>query len=306
MSNEIVQLKRDIDTVKNTFTEANDNLSFQRESSFAIQALQGSEYLAFVAMGNRNSLRSAVMNVASIGLSLNPALGHAYLVPRDGKVILDVSYKGLIELGTRSGGIIAASAEMVYSNDSLRWNGKHRMPDHDFDPFGPVEERGSFRGVYAVAQLPSGEFLLEKMSAQEIEKVKGVSQAHKAFLNGKAKSSIWDDWFEPMCLKSVIKKGAKTWPGQSSGALQNAIQYLNQEAGEGFASEMRVINPDVGIPPERQVDICEAVQEAWVRGIQNGATAAAREWITGKYQGEERIFALSEFDKRLKKSLSNV
>lgn len=58
------------------------SINFRRESEFAMQIFANNDYLAKVAIGNPVSTRSAVMNVAGIGVSLNPAQKLAYLVPR--------------------------------------------------------------------------------------------------------------------------------------------------------------------------------------------------------------------------------
>ena len=57
-------------------------VNYKREASFALQALTDNDYLASLAMGNQDSLKRAVINVAAIGLSLSPVHKLAYLVPR--------------------------------------------------------------------------------------------------------------------------------------------------------------------------------------------------------------------------------
>ena len=61
-----------------------NKLNFEQEKSFAVQQLCKNDYTLSVARDNKNSLVQAIDNLASIGLSLNPALNWAYLVPRDG------------------------------------------------------------------------------------------------------------------------------------------------------------------------------------------------------------------------------
>ena len=47
-------------------------VSFEQEASFAMQLLKASDYLCGVAVSNPDSLKTAILNVASIGLSLSP------------------------------------------------------------------------------------------------------------------------------------------------------------------------------------------------------------------------------------------
>ena len=62
------------------------SLTWQKESQFAMQLFQKNESLTKTAAGNPASAQNAIINVAAIGITLNPASGLAYLVPRDGMV----------------------------------------------------------------------------------------------------------------------------------------------------------------------------------------------------------------------------
>ena len=58
-------------------------VSWVKESQFACQLLRANDFLTKTAERNPNSLRDAIINVAAIGISLNPAEKRAYLVPLD-------------------------------------------------------------------------------------------------------------------------------------------------------------------------------------------------------------------------------
>ena len=80
-----------------------NNIKFEKEAEFALQLLGTNSYLTSIAMSNQNSLKNAIVNVAAIGITLNPARKLAYLVPRDSKVCLDISYIGLMHIAQESG-----------------------------------------------------------------------------------------------------------------------------------------------------------------------------------------------------------
>nr|WP_235428547.1 hypothetical protein [Enterobacter hormaechei] len=61
-----------------------ERMVWAKESQFAIQLFQNNDYLAKVAFQNQTSTQNAIINVAAIGISLNPAQKLAYLVPRKG------------------------------------------------------------------------------------------------------------------------------------------------------------------------------------------------------------------------------
>lgn len=204
--------------------ETGTDVSFATESMFALQVLSKNEYSQKVAMGNLNSLRDSIINIASIGLSLNPAMQYAYLVPRDGAICLDVSYKGLIKLATDTGSMLWVRAELVYKGDTFRYRGPAMAPDHEADVFG---ERGEFVGVYCIAKTLEGDILAEVMPAEEIYKVRDTSQAWK-----KSKSGPWKDWFGEMTRKTIIKRASKTWPrSDKNDRLAKAVEVINQHEG---------------------------------------------------------------------------
>ena len=59
---------------------SSDLVKWEKESQFAIQQLQKNEYLYNACTKNPTSLQNAIINVAAVGISLNPANKHAYLV----------------------------------------------------------------------------------------------------------------------------------------------------------------------------------------------------------------------------------
>lgn len=219
-------LKQEIQTVETQFisVQSDSSLSFQREVGFAMQALGNNDFLAKIAINNKQSLLNAVTNVSAIGISLNPAEKQAYLVPRGGAVCLDISYMGLIDLATRSGSIMWAKAELVYSNDQFTLNGVDEQPTHHRDPFST--NRGSVVGAYCVAKLASGDYLTEVMSKAELDSIKARSEP------GKKGSGPWATDEGEMQRKTVVKRASKYWP--KSERLAKAIDMLNTEGGEGL------------------------------------------------------------------------
>ncbi|MCL6469734.1 MAG: recombinase RecT, partial [Ralstonia sp.] len=113
MSNALQIITQEIYGVRAGFeaVTVDRSINFEREAGFAIQILSNSEYALSVAMNNRRSVIDAVTNISAIGISLNPAKKLAYLVPRDKKICLDISYMGLLDLAISSGSILWGQAE---------------------------------------------------------------------------------------------------------------------------------------------------------------------------------------------------
>ena len=209
-----------------------DEKIFRKEANFAVQSLQSNNFLMSCATKNTQALQDAIVNVASLGTTLNPSEKKAYLVPRGGKICLDISYMGLIDLAIKDGAIIFAEARVVRKNDNFKLNAIGEQPTHDFDCFASEESRGEIVGAYCVAKLPSGDYISDTINLDDVERAMKTSESHKAFKSGKAKSSIWNDFKDEMIRKTVVKRASKYWKGSSR--LSNAISHLNIENGEGF------------------------------------------------------------------------
>jgi recombination protein RecT len=222
MMGQVANIIEMLPALKDKFNTQNSfNLKFESECLFAKQLIQKSDFTLKTAQNNTNSVRSAVLNVAAVGISLNPALAHAYLVPRDGAIQLDISYKGLVKLATDSGAIEWAKAVLVYENDDFEMNGVWEPPNHKYNPFS--KDRGELVGGYCLAKLSTGEHMVDVMTFEELEKVRQTS---------KANNGPWKTWPDEMRKKTLVKRASKSWP-QSNGRerLDTAISVINQHEG---------------------------------------------------------------------------
>lgn len=199
---------------------ADNSVTWGKECQFAIQAFQKNDCLAKTALANPISAQNAIINVAAIGISLNPASKLAYLVPRDGTVCLDVSYMGLMHIAQATGCIQWGQAKVVYANDTYESNGIDTAPTHKYNAFG---ERGSVVGVYCTVKTSGGDYLTDEMSVSDIEAIRKLSKA------GTSKQGPWVNFWEEMAKKTVVKRASKYWP--KAERLDHAIQVVNDEEG---------------------------------------------------------------------------
>lgn len=203
------------------------SMSYQAEASFATQILLANRYLFDVAQQNPQSLKSALSNVAAIGLTLNPAEKQAYLLPRDGVVCLDPSYVGLIRIATDSGSIKWVQANIVREQDQFTDNGAGEKPTHSYQAFAKPEDRGLVVGVYCVAKTDDGDYLTTVMPMDEIASIRDRSEMWR-----RKKRGPWVTDFNEQAKKSVIRRAFKTWPRSvSSDRMALAVDISNQNEG---------------------------------------------------------------------------
>lgn len=227
-----------------------NEMIFEREATFAMQIIESNQYLANCAMNQQSSMIAAIRNISAIGISLNPAQKHAYLVPRGGKVVLDISYLGLLHIATESGSILWAQCKIVYEKDTYMNTGIDTAPEHKYNPFG---NRGAIIGAYCVAKSHDGSYLTEEMSIEDIYRIRDRSESFK-----KGKMSPWKSDEGEMIKKTVLKRAFKYWT--KTDRLSSAIDYINNHEGIDFKSEQKGSSvKDVNPSHETIADIRKAL-----------------------------------------------
>lgn len=206
-------IKDQFNTIKPRFTELLDEKTFNKEVSFALQHISKNGQLQKSTM---ESNLQAVLNIAQVGLSLNPVLKQAYLVPRSVKkgnawiteTHLEPSYQGLCKLVTDTGSAKSIVAQLVYKGDvfevslGTETNVKHL----------PKFESKDITHAYMIATLSDGSKMVEVMTYDDLQEIRERSESFKAYKNGKLKSCVWVTDEGEMCRKTVLRRGIKYLP----------------------------------------------------------------------------------------------
>lgn len=250
MSNDLalIEIEKEISTLREPFMAALSDkaINFDAEAGFAIQLLRGNSFALTTARGNPQSVRDAVVNIAAVGISLNPAKKQAYLVPRDGKICLDISYMGLTDIAVLSGSIRWVQTRLVHEADVFEMAGIDEKPVHQFKPFDT--NRGDVVGVYVVAKTPEGDFLTEPMPTEEVNWIRDRSQAWIAFQEKRIRSCPWHTDWGQMARKTVIKRAYHSW--SKTERMDRAIHMMNVQNGEGLDPALLASNTPSGDPLE--------------------------------------------------------
>lgn len=222
----------------------NPTLSFAKECVFAKHVINNSPYLTELALNNPKSFEVAFLQLATSGLTLDPAQKMAYLVPRMGRVFLDVSYIGLSRMATDEGLCEDIVVELVFDKDHFKSNGRRHSPEHSFDPFadkgdliltnldkGKDGERGKFRGAYVDYRMKDNRNLVYFLTKAELAAARSVSESWKK--QEEREKSPWFRFPWAMVRKSAIKQTIHQIPGNRT-RTSSIIEYLNKDGGEGF------------------------------------------------------------------------
>lgn len=197
------------------------HLTPERMIRLAMTAFQKDGKLAACDL---KSVVAAVMGASQLGLELDGALGHAYLVPYGKTCQLIIGYKGMLALARRSGEVSTVAAHVVYSNDYFQFRyGSDPVLLHE-----PVlQNRGSPIAVYAVCKLKDGGADFEVAGWEE------VLQWQQEF--GKRPGSPWQKHLSEMSKKSIIRRLFKRMPVSTE--ITRAVT-LDEYAESGVAQPL--------------------------------------------------------------------
>jgi recombination protein RecT len=206
------------------------SMAFKREADWAVQLIAQNEYLQKC---DEASIRKAIYSVALTGLSLNPALSLAYLVPMGGKCTLFVSYKGMSKIVMDMGGVRNIIAELVFEGDEFEVvKGTTPSITHK-----PKFKSSKIIAAYSVAFFHDDTFQFEVMTYEQIMAIKARSQAAKKGF------SPWSTDEAEMCRKTVLRRIVKYLPlsetTEKINRFSEAIALENEQTGIDFNKEQK-------------------------------------------------------------------
>jgi recombination protein RecT len=202
----------------------------QKECNFAAQAMLNNPYLIECARAYPQHFIAALKNVVLTGMTLNPTLKLAYLVPYKGKVELSPSYMGKCSFAINTGLVKDIYAMLVYKGDKFTFRkGMNATIEHEPNPWGE-HKKDDILGGYYFAVLTNGTFKYDVMPIADIEKIKKRSPSVS-----KGKNSPWDTDYEEMAKKTIINWGYKSLPKMAmSEKAREAITILNHVEDDEF------------------------------------------------------------------------
>lgn len=171
-----------------------------------------------------DSLVSCVMGCAQLRLSVDPNLGHAYIIPYQIKdkndkskvkytiAQLQIGYKGFIQLLSRAG--LQCDTYPIYDTDkfNIAFNNEKMAFTYDYEVnFDKREDDNNdwvythLKGVLVVIRSQDG-IKTEFISKAKIEKIRLKSENQK---DKNKPEYIWLEWYEEQARKASLKKVAK-------------------------------------------------------------------------------------------------
>lgn len=196
----------------------------QRECNFAAQAMLNNPYLIQCAQQYPDHFVNALKNVVLTGMTLNPTLKLAYLVPYKGKVELQASYMGKKSFGVNTGLVLDMESYLVYKGEFFEIEqGSNAHITHKPNPWGAKKKEDILGGYYLI-KYPNGTQQFDTMSIDEIEGIRKRSPSV-----GKGTQSPWNTDYAEMCKKTLINRAYKQIPKQGmTEKAAKALEIINR------------------------------------------------------------------------------
>lgn len=221
--------------IKEQFIQATSEERFLKEVSFAAQHFSKNKLLQKCSAA---SIIESVLNVAQTGLTLNPVMKLAYLVPRyiNGgyKCCLEPSYMGLAKLLTDTGSVKSINCQIVYQHDMIILDSANEDKVKEHVPYwlSGYKVPGDILGVYSIATLHDGTKHHELMGYGSIMEIRERSESYKAYKANKISSCTWIADEGEMSRKTTLKRHTKYLPKSEQWEhIQTAIEVDNYDYG---------------------------------------------------------------------------
>lgn len=162
---------------------------------------------------NHKSLLAECTKAASDGLILDGREA-ALVIDYNGNAQYRPMMRGLLKLAYNSGEIRSIVVETVCDGDVFDYSPTRAAEPiiHKIDFKG---ERGEVYAVYAQATLRDGGIIFDVMTRKQIDAIRDRSDAYRAFVAKKIKSTPWStDWSE-MARKTVFRRLSKYLPSST-------------------------------------------------------------------------------------------
>lgn len=179
------------------------------------------------------SLIQAIKDAASLGL--NPMTEDAAIIPYGRTAKLMPMWRGYVKRIRNSREVVDLDVQIVYMNDRFELQlgtnpGLVHVPAlyGEKDDEGKLrEERGDYRGVYAWALMPSGKYIIEWMTTDDINYVRD------RWGNTTKSDSPWKSSWAEMARKTAIRRLAKRLPAAAVDKLL-ALDKASDEAADAL------------------------------------------------------------------------
>lgn len=221
----------------------------QRSQAFVTSVLQAVSSNPDLLKADPASIYNSAAVAAVLDLPINQSIGHAYIVPynvkqKDGTWVkmaqFQLGYKGLIQLGMRSGQFIRINATDVREGEIVSRNRLTGEITFKWEEDDLARSGKKVIGYMSYFKLLNGFESEFYMSKEEVEAhAKKYSQTYKKGFGN------WSDDFDKMALKTVTKLNLNSGKAPLSIQMQKAITADQAVLKDDSGDEVEYVDHEV-------------------------------------------------------------
>lgn len=195
----------------------------------------------------KDPVRFAIYLKHLITLGVDISQKQAYFLPYGNEITSVLDYKTLMSLIKKHTNVKSIDAQLVYSNEPFVVE-QGKVIKHQQNPFASKEQKGDLVGAYSVFTLEDGTKEYYFASMEEIKKVRECSKSSSSNF------SPWNNWFEEMVKKTVIRKGMKFYPMILDNEQKEALDNIDNDVDFNLQKTRNVEcqSKNVNTCPEKQ------------------------------------------------------
>ena len=167
------------------------------------EEIKNNEQLGNTIQANPVKFAIYLKNLITLGVDISQR--QAYFLPYGNEITSVLDYKTLMALIKKHTNVKSIDAQLVYENEVFHVE-QGKVVEHRQNPFASKDSKGALVGAYSVFTLDDGSRDYYFASLDEINKVKECSKS------ANSKFSPWNNWYDEMVKKTVIRKGMKFYP----------------------------------------------------------------------------------------------
>lgn len=198
-----------------------------------------------------NPVKFAIYLKNLITLGVDISQRQAYFLPYGNEITSVLDYKTLMALIKKHTNVKSIDAQLVYENENFKVE-QGKVVEHRQNPFASKDEKGNLVGAYSIFTLDDGSKDYYFASLEEINKVQKCSKS------ANSKFSPWNNWFDEMVKKTVIRKGMKFYPMILDNEQRIALDSVDNDVDFNLNKKQNVVQQNVCPEKKELLDYMEA------------------------------------------------
>jgi recombination protein RecT len=149
------------------------------------------------------SVIACIMGAARMGLEVSSQFagrGYIYLIPRGKNCTLQIGYRGLIEMVSRSSRFRSVRAEVIRRGDDFKYRPADDQPIQHEPAWQASNKQDNIIGVWAMATLASGEKVAVVLNTDDLKTISTSS-----YVNGDYFKKHYAEWCRARAIKRLCK-----------------------------------------------------------------------------------------------------